>query len=92
MKQEYFQWVYYAFCYRLMVLHRVLNIVLESFPKMKGFGRGISKLSCFIHESQYNRFMSNKIIIKTLEQITGIRKASRLTHDVLDMISPYVKA
>lgn len=36
--------------------------------------------------------MSNKIIFKTAEQIAGIRKASRLTHDVLDMITPYVKA
>ncbi len=33
-----------------------------------------------------------KIIIKTPEQIAGIRKASKLTSSVLDMIGTYVKA
>lgn len=37
------------------------------------------------------RTMSNKIIIKTPEQIAWIRRASRLTHDVLDMIGQYVR-
>lgn len=34
----------------------------------------------------------SKIIIKTPEQIEGIRKAGKLTAQTLDMIGAYVKA